>query len=142
MQRFVAWDEALFDRMSSPTSFDPAVERYVNLATYRRSGAEVRTPVWIAGERHRYYVFSAGEAGKVKRIRTTPRVRLAACDIRGELKSEWQEGSARVLADPAERAAALRALRTKYGFQMRLTDFFACVSGRLRKRAYLEITLT
>src|SRR5262245_32779271 len=84
-QPFFVTDEALFERMSLPASFDPAVERYVNLATYRRNGAEVRTPVWIAGEGDRYYVFSAGEAGKVKRIRVTPRVRLAACDMRGEL---------------------------------------------------------
>ncbi len=27
---------------------DPATERYVSLAAYRRNGREVRTPVWLA----------------------------------------------------------------------------------------------
>ena len=118
--------------------FDPATEPYVNLATFRRNGAEVRTPVWIAGDQGRYYVFSAGDAGKVKRIRTTRRVRLAACNFRGDIKSGWVEGEGRILDDGA---VALRALRAKYGFQMRLTDCFAKLSGRFHKRAYIEITL-
>ncbi len=29
-------------------TIDPVRERYVNLATFRRDGTEVRTPVWIA----------------------------------------------------------------------------------------------
>jgi uncharacterized protein len=62
--------------------FYPAAEKYVSLATYRRNGVEVKTPVWIAKVAGRYYVFSAGDAGKVKRIRATPRVRLAPCDWR------------------------------------------------------------
>lgn len=121
--------------------FDPAVEDYVNLATFRRNGAEVKTPVWIAEEAKRYYVFSAGDAGKVKRIRHTPRVRLAACDMRGNIKSGWIDGEARIVSDPAAVATALRALRNKYGVQMRFTDFFAKLSGRFAKRAYIEIVL-
>jgi uncharacterized protein len=121
--------------------FDPAAERYVNLATYRRTGVEVKTPVWIAGDGERYYVFSAGDAGKVKRIRHTSRVRLAACDSRGNVKSAWIDGEARVVSDPALIATALRALRSKYGFIMQMTDFFAKLSGRFRKRAYIEITI-
>ena len=125
----------------NPLIFNPATEPYVSLATYRRNGTEVCTPVWIAGDANRYYVFSAGEAGKVKRIRATRRVRLAACDVRGNLKSDWIEGEGRIVDDPAGIDAARRALRRKYGFQMRFTDFFAKLSGRLRKRAYIEITL-
>jgi hypothetical protein len=37
------------------SSFEPATEQYVSLATYRRNGAEVKTPVWIAGVAERYY---------------------------------------------------------------------------------------
>jgi uncharacterized protein len=64
--------------VTSSSSFDPAKAKYVSLATYRRNGVEVRTPVWIARAADRYYIFSAGDAGKVKRIRATPRVRMAA----------------------------------------------------------------
>ena len=121
--------------------FDLASEPYVTLATYRRNGAEVKTPVWMAGTGDRYYVFSAGDAGKVKRIRATSRVRLAACDLRGNVKSDWIDGEARIVAEPAEVAKALQALRVKYGFKMLFTNFFAKLSGRFYKRAYIEIRL-
>ena len=127
--------------MNEARPFDPAAEKYVSLATYRRNGAEVRTPVWIAAVAHTLYVFSAGDAGKVKRIRATRRCRLAACDLRGNVSSDWIDGEARIVSDPAEVDAALQALRRKYGFQMRFTDFFARLSGRFARRAYIAITL-
>jgi uncharacterized protein len=120
-------------------SLDPGKEKYVSLATYRRNGVEVKTPVWIAESSGRCYVFSAGDAGKVKRIRHTPRVRLATCDMRGHVHGDWIEGQARILADPAAIAAANAALRRKYGLMMVLTDCLATLSGRIRRRAYIEI---
>jgi hypothetical protein len=124
--------------MNSPM-FDPATEQYVSLATYRRNGLEVKTPVWIAEVGRRYYVFSAGDAGKVKRIRATPRVRIAACDVRGKVHSDWREGFARILSDAEMIAQVRQALRRKYGLIMALTDFFATLTGRIHRRAYIEI---
>lgn len=128
--------------VNNATPFDPAKAQYVNLVTFRRNGIEVKTPVWIAEAQGLYYAFSAGDAGKVKRIRVMPRIRMAACDIRGNIKSEWLEGTARIVSEPGVIATALRALRAKYGLQMRFTDFFATLSGRIRKRAYIEIRLS
>jgi hypothetical protein len=127
--------------MTPPRPFDPAREPYVSLATFRRDGREVCTPVWIAGAGDEYYVFSEGTAGKVKRIRATGRVRMAACDVRGKVKSEWHEGRGRIIEDPAGIAAALAALGRKYGWQMALGNFFAKLTGRFQKRAYVGITL-
>jgi PPOX class probable F420-dependent enzyme len=121
--------------------FDPATEKYVNLATYRRNGVEVTTPVWIAKGGGHYYAFSAGDAGKVKRIRATPRVRLAACDMRGHVRSAWIEARARIIANPASISEARTALRDKYGLVMRLMDAMATMTGRIRRRAYIEIDL-
>ena len=118
---------------------DPAQDTYANLATFRRDGREVRTPVWIAGRGGRFYVFSAGNAGKVKRVRANGRARLATCDLRGNVQSDWLDVTARVLNSEADIAAALAALRKKYGLQMWLTDFIAKLSGRFKNRAYLEI---
>jgi uncharacterized protein len=126
--------------MNSPR-FEPATEKYVSLATYRRNGAEVKTPVWIAEVAGRYYVFSAGDAGKVKRIRATTRVRVAACDVRGNVRSAWIEGRARIVLEPALIVAARKALRRKYGLVMLLTDLMATMTGRMRRRAYIEIEL-
>jgi PPOX class probable F420-dependent enzyme len=125
----------------STLPFDLDRARYVSLATFRRDGREVRTPVWIAPAEGRHYVFSAGNAGKVKRIRATPRVRLAECDLRGNVRSEWIDARARVIDDPPSISRALRALRAKYGWQMLVGDCFAKLSGRFSKRDYIEICL-
>jgi uncharacterized protein len=126
--------------MNSPY-FEPAAEKYVSLATYRRNGIEVKTPVWIAEVAGRYYVFSAGDAGKVKRSRATPQVRLAACDVRGKVRSAWIKARARIVLEPALIVGARRALRRKYGLLMILTDAMATMTGRMRRRAYIEIEL-
>jgi uncharacterized protein len=126
----------------NPLLFDPATEKYVSLATYRRNGVEVKTPVWIAKVAERYYVFSEGDAGKIKRIRATPRVRLAACDVRGNVRSAWIEAQARIVLDPALILEVRKALRGKYGLVMRLTDVMATVTGRIHRRGYIEIELT
>lgn len=126
--------------MDSP-NFNPGREKYVSLATFRRNGVEVQTPVWICELAGRYYVFSAGDAGKVKRIRATPRVRVAACDVRGTLRSAWIDARARIVSDPALIVQVRTALRRKYGWVMRLTDIMATITGRIGRRAYIEIAL-
>lgn len=116
-------------------------ERYVSLASFRRDGREVRTPVWIAESGGRLYAFSAGDAGKVKRIRATRRVRLAGCDARGRVHGEWSEGTARVVTEDVARERAHAALRRKYGWQMGLLDLASRLTGRLGRRAWIEIEL-
>lgn len=122
--------------------FDPAHETYVSLATFRRDGREVRTPVWIAAAGDRYYVFSEGRAGKVKRIRATGRVRVAPCDFRGRVRGElWLEGEAWLVEEPETLRRAYAALHRKYGWQMKLGDWLARLSGRYSRRAMLELVL-
>jgi len=116
-------------------------EAYINLATFRRNGNAVETPVWFALYGGRLYVFSAGDAGKVKRLRNDPRVRVAACGVRGGIKGPWIEGSARRIGDPDTVASAYDALLQKYGWQMRLTNALSRLSGRIHQRAVLEIDL-
>ena len=121
---------------------DPlAGANYVSFATFRKSGAEVATPVWFAEHGGRYYFFSAGDAGKVKRLRNSDRARVAACDIRGKVLGPWLPARARVITDPAVIAPAARAMRAKYGIQSLLGDFFSTILGRIRKRAWIEIVL-
>ena len=114
---------------------------YVNLATFRRDGREVRTPVWVAADGDRLVVWTNVNSGKIKRLRVGSRVRLAECDVRGGLRGEWVEARARVLEDPAERDAALEAVFRKYGWQMQLARIAGTLSGRWRQRAAIEIHL-
>ena len=113
--------------------------RYLNLATFRQNGDAVNTPVWFAERNGAYYVFSAGEAGKVKRLRNSSRARIAPCDMRGKLLGEWAEAHAVVVKDAAEADAAYRALRDKYGWQMHLLDFFSRLGGKIGQRAVIRI---
>jgi len=122
-------------------AFDVGSAPYVSLATFRKTGAEVRTPVWIAGAGDRFFVFSAGDAGKVKRIRARRRVRLARCDVRGRVSSGWLEGEARIVTDSATTARAYAALRQKYGLRMWVADLLSKATGRYGARAVLEIRL-
>jgi PPOX class probable F420-dependent enzyme len=115
-------------------------ERYINLETFKRDGTGIKTPVWVAPLDGRLVIFTSGSSYKVKRVRRNPSCRAAACDARGNLKGPWHDGQCRILDEEGGRRAH-QALRKKYGWQMRVADFFAGISGRTAKRAYLEVTL-
>lgn len=114
-------------------------EPYVSLVTFRKSGREVATPVWWALDRERFYVFTEAGSGKMKRLRNDQRVRLAGCDWRGKVHGTAFAGRARRRDDAETVERAYAALRRKYGWRMRLTDFFSRLAGRIGGRAILEI---
>ena len=111
---------------------------YLNLATFRKSGVAVETPVWFAHDGELLYVLSAGNAGKIKRLRNSSRARVANCRFNGELLGPWHEAEARLLS-PGEILDAHRLFRRKYGWQMRSFDFFSRLGGRYDKRAYIAL---
>lgn len=113
---------------------------YLSLATRKRSGEFVPTPVWFAPHEGSYYLFSAGGAGKVKRLRNFSEVRIAPCTVTGKLTGDWLDAEATLLESAADQATALAALRRKYFLQMRLGDLFARLTGRYQRRAYIRVT--
>ena len=131
-------------RESSP-GIDAAVAldryRYLSLATYRKNGTEVATPVWFSVVDGTLYVFTAGDSGKVKRVRRSSRARVAPCDARGHVHGMWRDASARLISDPALIASAHAALRRKYRWQKWVLDLFSRLSGRIHRRAWLAIEI-
>ena len=115
-------------------------ERYVSLATFRRSGTPVPTPVWFAELDDRLYAFTAGDSGKVKRLRASSRAQVAPCDRRGRVHGPWRNATARIVDDPQLIERATAALRQKYGWQLRLLDLASRLTGRIRRRAWIEIS--
>ena len=111
-------------------------QRYLNLETYRRTGQPVATPVWFVIDGNVIYVYSLADAGKVKRIRINPRVRIAPCDVRGTLKGAWVDATARIV-DERDAAPAQRLLVAKYGWQKWLFDLLRKV--RPKPRAVIAI---
>ena len=112
---------------------------YFSFATRKRSGEFVPTPVWFAPDGDSYYLFSAGNAGKVKRLRNFSEVRLAPCTVTGKLTGDWIAARASLLTSERDCAIALAALRRKYFLQMRLGDFFSHLTGKYQRRAYIRV---
>jgi PPOX class probable F420-dependent enzyme len=119
---------------------DLAAARYVSLATYRRNGTPVATPVWTAELDGRLYVVTGGESGKVKRLRVSSRVQVAPCDARGRVHGPWRNATARLVDDPDLVARAAAALRAKYGWQFLLLNLGSRLTGRIHRRAWIEIS--
>lgn len=105
--------------------------KYLNLETRRRTGVAVATPVWFARQGRRFYVYSLADAGKVKRIRNDPRVRIAPCDIRGGLEGEWHEARASIVHGDEE-SLGHRLLDSKYGWMKKIGNFYRRLTGRER----------
>jgi uncharacterized protein len=124
--------------MTSATLSQFANENYLNLETCKRDGTPVLTPVWFAEESTVLYVYSLADAGKVKRIRNNPSVRVAPCDMRGKLKGEWVDGHARIL-DGAEVEHPNRLLDQKYGIMKGFGNLTSKLLGR--KRTFIAIEL-
>ena len=113
---------------------------YVSLATFRRDGRKVATPVWFAESEGDFYIFSAGEAGKVKRLRNSSRAELAECDVRGKLLGDWHAAEAELI-EGEDVQQALKLLRAKYGWQMWLADVGSKLTGKFDRRAYIRARL-
>ena len=111
---------------------------YLNLGTYRKSGVQVNTPVWFAHDGEQLFVLSAGEAGKIKRLRNSSRCRIAACNYSGKLTGPWHQSQAFLMAEN-EIPIAHRLFVKKYGWQMKIFDLFSRIGGRYHKRAYIRI---
>jgi len=133
--------------------------RHISLETFRKSGVGVRTAVWFAqapapplrdtlarvemdhpepgsASLHEepepgvvFYVYTLPDSGKVKRIRNNPKVRIAPCDIRGNVRGAWVDGRAR-LCEREEAEQGQNLLRQKYGWMKRFGDFFSRLRGR------------
>lgn len=121
-----------------PLANELVAARYVSFATFRRDGRKVATPIWAAPLGDDLVMFSAGDAGKIKRLRNSDRSELAPCDIRGKVEGDFQATIATIMTAD-ETAAAHAALGQKYGWQLTLLDFTSRLAGRIKQRAYVRI---
>ena len=89
--------------------------RYLNLESFRRDGTGVRTPLWFApsADGAVFYIYSVADSFKIKRLRRTPRCRIAACTMRGVPTGPWLDATATILAGEAA-AAGMALLDRRY----------------------------
>ena len=88
-------------------------QRYIDLATTRKNGLVVHTPVWFAESNNKLYVMTNPTSGKCKRIRNKPQVMVAPCTIRGKITGPEFPAAARILPE-AEGRPARELIRAKY----------------------------
>jgi len=113
--------------------------KYLNLETFKKSGDGVKTPVWfvadpatnLASSDAKLYLYTIGVSGKVKRVRNNPRVKIAPCDMRGNVLGEWVEARAEIVTGE-EAARGTQLLNKKYFPWKQLLAFFASFSRRER----------
>ncbi len=113
--------------------------KYISFATQKRDGSMVATPVWAGNEENSLFVFSEADAGKVKRLRNFKRATVAPCTATGRVTGNTYDCEACLLTSDADVARAYEALNKKYGFLMRMTDFFSKLTGRYDNRALIQI---
>ena len=88
-------------------------QHYVSLATFRKTGVPVYTPIWFAEADGRLYFMTNSKLGKVKRIRNNQQVKIAPCTMRGKITGPEFPATARILtADEGPRIR--KAINAKY----------------------------
>jgi PPOX class probable F420-dependent enzyme len=88
-------------------------QKYISLATFRKNGAKVATPVWFGEDGDKLYVMTRSDMGKTKRVRNNPQVTVAPCTVRGKVIGPEVAAVARILR-PEEQAHARQTINRKY----------------------------
>jgi len=110
-------------------------EKYISLETFKKNGQGVKTPVWFVLHNGALYIYTEADSWKVKRIRNNPRVRVAKCDIRGNVKGEFMDATA-TLIEGDERMVADKLLDKKY-FLKKIFNFLTKINRH--KRAMVKV---
>ena len=119
-----------------PTLEQIGTEKYASFTTFRKDGRAVPTPVWVLPAGTGVAIWTVSDSWKVKRARNNPRVTVAACDVRGNVRGEAAEGRARI-ADATERDHFAGVLAKKY----KLLGAFAWLRYRLSHSQRDRITV-
>jgi uncharacterized protein len=122
-----------------PVTFsDIAKSEYILLTTFTKDGRPKPTPIWAAPDGERLLVITQQKSWKVKRIRNTPRITLAACDMRGNPKSEAIEATAGIL-DKSQTGAVYDAIGKRYGILGKTFNLFSKLRGGMKNNVGLEL---
>jgi uncharacterized protein len=117
-----------------------ADEATVSLATQKRDGSQILTPLWLAGHDGKLYMRTIKGSAKVLRITNFPKVSLAACTWEGDITGQRHDAVARLMsADESLISAAEVALQAKYGAERTKMTLMMAQQGTAL--CYLELSL-
>jgi len=113
-----------------------ADQKYISLETFKKNGQGVKTPVWFVLHDDALYAYTEADSWKVKRIRNNPRVRVAACNVRGAVKGSWLDATASII-EGDERLAVNTLLDRKY-FLKKVFNFLSRINRHKRDMIKIE----
>ena len=119
-----------------PMAIPPGIhdQKYISLATFRKNGDSVYTPVWFGEKDDKLYVMTRSDSGKYKRIRNNPQIRIAPCTARGKITGPEFAATARILS-PEDWSWARKTIERKY-WLARIPFVWS------NKNVYVEIQVT
>ena len=103
-------------------------EKYVSVATFRKTGVAVATAIWIVPlDGGRAGLLTSSASGKAKRLRNNPSVTLQPSDARGRVKAGTTPvtGTVELVTSGPDFEAITSKVKAKYGLMvpiMRLVD--------------------
>ena len=124
--------------MAVPTFAEIAKARYILLTTFTKDGRPKPTAVWAPPDGDRLLVIAQEQSWKVKRIRNTPRVTIAACDRSGNPKGEAVEAAAGIL-DKSANGATYDAISKRYGLIGKTFNLFSKLRGGMKNNVSIEL---
>ena len=116
---------------------DIAGTQYILLTTFTKDGRPKPTPIWAAPDGDGLLVITQEKSWKVKRIRNTPRVTIAKCDMRGNPTSEAVEATATI--DKSRTGDAYHAIGRRYGVLGKTFNLFSKLRGGAKNNVALEL---
>ena len=120
------------------TFADVVKAKYISLTTFTKDGRPKPTAIWVVPDGDAALVITEKNAWKVKRIRNTPRVTVAICDMRGNVKSEAVEAVASVM-DESQTERVYQAIGKRYGIVGHVFNFFSKLRGGAKRTIGLEL---
>ncbi len=122
-----------------PVTFaDVAKSEYILLTTFTKDGRPKPTAIWVAPSANGLVAITQEKSWKVKRIRNTPRVTIAACDRSGNPKGEAVEAVATIL-DKSANAATYDALGKRYGLLGKAFTVFSKLRGGMKNNVSIQL---
>lgn len=120
------------------TFADVAKANYILLTTFTKDGRAKPTAIWAVPDGERLLVITESKSWKVKRIRNTPRVTVAKCDMRGNPKSEAVEATAAIL-DQSQLGVVYDGIGKRYGLLGKTFNLFSKLRGGMQNNVALEL---
>ncbi len=122
-----------------PVTFaDVANSEYILLTTFTKDGRPKPTAIWAAPSDDGLVAITQEKSWKVKRIRNTSRVTIAARDGKGNPRGEAVEAVATIL-DKSANGATYDAIGKRYGLLGKAFNVFSKLRGGMKNNVSIQL---